>query len=43
MVLELERCAGGRCPVRLIPHAGGGVHNPATILDAIETVLKEKR
>jgi 2-oxoglutarate ferredoxin oxidoreductase subunit alpha len=43
MVLELERCAGGQCPVRLIPHAGGRAHNPATILEGIEAVLKEKR
>ncbi len=43
MVLELERCAGGQCPVRLIPHAGGRAHNPTTILEGIEAVLKEKR
>lgn len=41
MVLELERCAGGRCPVRLVPHAGGSVISPRTILSAIEAVLKE--
>ncbi len=41
MVLELERAAGGRCPVRLIPHAGGAVHSPATILEAVEAALKE--
>jgi 2-oxoglutarate ferredoxin oxidoreductase subunit alpha len=43
MVLELERCAGGQCPVRLIPHAGGRAHNPTTFLEGIEAVLKEKR
>ncbi len=41
MVLELERCARGQCPVRLIPHAGGSVISPKTILDAIDESLKE--
>ena len=41
MVLELERCARGRCPVRLVPHAGGAVHSPRDILTAIDEVLKE--
>lgn len=41
MVLELERCARGRCAVRLIPHPGGSVHSPKTILGAIEDALKE--
>jgi 2-oxoglutarate ferredoxin oxidoreductase subunit alpha len=41
MVLELERCAQGRCPVRLVPHAGGSVISPRTILSAIEAALKE--
>jgi 2-oxoglutarate ferredoxin oxidoreductase subunit alpha len=41
MVLELERCAHGKCPVMLVPHAGGGVHSPRTILGAIEAALKE--
>ncbi|RJP70962.1 MAG: 2-oxoacid:acceptor oxidoreductase subunit alpha [Candidatus Abyssobacteria bacterium SURF_17] len=41
MVLELERCAAGRCTVRLVPHAGGSIHSPKTVLNAIETALKE--
>jgi 2-oxoglutarate/2-oxoacid ferredoxin oxidoreductase subunit alpha len=36
MVLELERCAGGRCAVRLVPHAGGAVIRPERILAAVE-------
>jgi 2-oxoglutarate ferredoxin oxidoreductase subunit alpha len=41
MVLELERCAAGRCAVRLVGHAGGAVHSPKTILATIDEVLKE--
>ena len=41
MVLELERCAGGRCPVRLVAHAGGSIIRPASILKAVEDVVKE--
>lgn len=36
VVLELERCAAGQCQVISVPHAGGTVHDPAEILDAIE-------
>jgi 2-oxoglutarate ferredoxin oxidoreductase subunit alpha len=35
VVLEVERCAAGQCQVVSIQHAGGGVHNPHTILQAI--------
>jgi 2-oxoglutarate ferredoxin oxidoreductase subunit alpha len=35
MVLEVERCAAGKCDVISIQHPGGAVHNPQTILDAI--------
>jgi len=41
MVLELERCARARCPVRLVAHAGGSVHSPKDILATIDEVLKE--
>jgi 2-oxoglutarate ferredoxin oxidoreductase subunit alpha len=41
MVLELERCAGGLCPVLLVPHAGGAIIRPERILTALDTVLKE--
>jgi 2-oxoglutarate ferredoxin oxidoreductase subunit alpha len=34
--LEVERCAAGQAPVRLVPHMGGGVHDPADIQRAIE-------
>jgi len=34
--LEVERCAAGRAPVTLVPHAGGTVHNPKDIYNAIK-------
>ena len=41
MVLELERCAGGLCPVLLVPHAGGSIIQPDRILTALDAALKE--
>ncbi len=35
MVREVERAAGGRAKTVAVPHAGGGVHNPDEILNAI--------
>ena len=35
MVLEVERCSAGKAPAIHVPHAGGGVHNPQSICDAI--------
>jgi 2-oxoglutarate ferredoxin oxidoreductase subunit alpha len=35
MVYEVERCAGGRVPVVPVTHAGGSVHHPEEILQAI--------
>lgn len=35
IVREVERCAAGKAKARLVPHMGGGVHLPATILEAI--------
>ncbi|MDT8067783.1 MAG: 2-oxoacid:acceptor oxidoreductase subunit alpha [Terriglobia bacterium] len=35
MVREVERCAGGQARTLLVPHAGGTVHNPEQILNAI--------
>ena len=35
MVLEVERCAGSRAKTILVPHMGGSVHSPQTILEAI--------
>ncbi len=43
MVLELERCAGGNCPVQLVSHLGGSIIHPRTILDAIENSVKKKK
>ena len=42
MVLELQRSSMGRCPVRLVSHAGGGIISPTNILNTIEAVLKER-
>jgi 2-oxoglutarate ferredoxin oxidoreductase subunit alpha len=33
--LEVERVAGGKCGTVHVPHAGGGVHDPEDIRDAI--------
>ena len=41
MVLELERCAGGQCSVRLVSHAGGAIIRPERILTALEAAVKE--
>ncbi len=35
MVLEVERCAAGRCQVVPVSHGGGGVHDPEAIAGAI--------
>jgi 2-oxoglutarate ferredoxin oxidoreductase subunit alpha len=35
VVLEVERCAAGKCGVISVPHAGGSVHDPKVIYDAI--------
>ena len=40
MVLEVERCAGGRAEVFSVPHSGGSVHAPETILEAIERAAR---
>lgn len=37
MVYEVERCAAGRVPVRLVGHAGGDLHDPQDILSAIRS------
>jgi 2-oxoglutarate ferredoxin oxidoreductase subunit alpha len=36
IVLEVERCAGGKAETVLVPHMGGGVHQPQAILEAIK-------
>jgi len=40
MVLEVERCAAGKAPAILVPHAGGGVHNPEDICKAIVEAVR---
>jgi 2-oxoglutarate ferredoxin oxidoreductase subunit alpha len=35
IALEVERCAGGRAQTILVPHAGGGLHDPDDVLEAI--------
>ena len=35
IALEVERCAAGRAPTVLLPHAGGTVHRPEEVLEAI--------
>jgi 2-oxoglutarate ferredoxin oxidoreductase subunit alpha len=39
IVLEVERCAGGKKTV-LVPHMGGGMHQPQDILAAIREASK---
>ncbi len=41
MVLELERCAGNQCLTKLAPHAGGAIHSPQIIENAVHDALKE--
>ncbi len=35
IALEVERCAGSKAKTLLVPHMGGSVHMPQTILEAI--------
>jgi len=39
IVHEVERCAAGNAVTKLVPHAGGAVHAPEDIYDAIKGVL----
>jgi 2-oxoglutarate ferredoxin oxidoreductase subunit alpha len=39
IALEVERCAAGRAATLLVPHAGGGLHQPDEILEAIKRAL----
>ena len=38
--LEVERCASGATATILVPHMGGGVHRPETILEAIRKAAR---
>jgi 2-oxoglutarate ferredoxin oxidoreductase subunit alpha len=40
MVLEVERCAQGKCKTILVPHGGGTVHKPEAIYQAIKEASK---
>jgi 2-oxoglutarate ferredoxin oxidoreductase subunit alpha len=40
MYFEMERCAAGRCPTVLVPHAGGTVHDPDVIYRAIMEAVR---
>ncbi|MCP4593360.1 MAG: 2-oxoacid:acceptor oxidoreductase subunit alpha [bacterium] len=40
MVLEVQRCAGDRAAAVLVPHGGGSVHDPETIVEAIVGAAK---
>jgi 2-oxoglutarate ferredoxin oxidoreductase subunit alpha len=35
IALEVERCAGGQAATHLVPHAGGDIHEPQVVLEAI--------
>lgn len=39
MYFEMERVVKGRCATKLVPHAGGTVHKPEQILQAIMEVM----
>jgi 2-oxoglutarate ferredoxin oxidoreductase subunit alpha len=41
IVLEVERTVCGKARVRSVPHAGGDIHDPRTIVTAIEEVLHD--
>jgi 2-oxoglutarate ferredoxin oxidoreductase subunit alpha len=40
IVLEVERCAAGQAAAALVPHGGGGVHDPETIAAEIVRAAK---
>ncbi len=40
IALEVERCAGGKAGTYLVPHAGGDIHDPADILEAVKEAAK---
>jgi 2-oxoglutarate ferredoxin oxidoreductase subunit alpha len=42
IALEVERCAGGQAQTILVPHAGGGLHEPDDILDAIKRAVQPR-
>ncbi len=42
IVREVERCAAGQAEVISVPHPGGGIHNPLTVLNAIRRAAGRK-
>ncbi|MCK4857014.1 MAG: 2-oxoacid:acceptor oxidoreductase subunit alpha [candidate division Zixibacteria bacterium] len=38
--LEMDRCIAGKCRSRLVGHAGGTVHNPFDVYNAIKEAVK---
>ena len=40
IVLEVQRCAEGQAPAVLVDHAGGSVHDPEVIVEAIVGATK---
>jgi 2-oxoglutarate ferredoxin oxidoreductase subunit alpha len=40
IVLEVERCAAGKAPAVVVPHGGGGVHDPNDICKTILGVAR---
>jgi len=42
IVREVERCAGGQAEVILVPHPGGGIHDPQKVLNAIRKAAGRK-
>ena len=43
IVLEVERCACGQAEAILVPHAGGGIHDPERVLEAIRRAANSNR
>jgi 2-oxoglutarate ferredoxin oxidoreductase subunit alpha len=42
IVYEVERCAAGQAEVSLVPHPGGGIHDPQKVLSAIRQAAGRK-
>jgi 2-oxoglutarate ferredoxin oxidoreductase subunit alpha len=40
IVLEVERCAAGQARTILVPHAGGDIHEPKVVLEAIRKAVE---
>jgi 2-oxoglutarate ferredoxin oxidoreductase subunit alpha len=40
IALEVERCAAGKAQTILVPHAGGGIHDPATVFEVIRSAVQ---